>query len=412
MKKSVFFLLLSILPLLAFSQEVKKDENKLAMKWSGFVKSDFFWDSRQTVSAREGHFLLFPAPVSEDPDGTDINDKSNFNFLAIQSRISLDISGPEELGAKLSAKIEGDFFAQANDNINLFRLRHAYIKMNWDKTELLLGQYWIPMFIPACFPGTVSFNTGSPIQPFGRNPQIRFSHNVGDIKLIAIASAQRDYTSRGPAGVSGEYLRNSAIPELSAQLHYANEGINAGIGGSYKQIVPQLKTGTGFATSESVGGFNGIAFLKISCKKVTVKFEGVYGQNIPDVLNIGGFGVSDSTDALHGYVTYVPLSTMSAWTEIHTNGKQWQYGIFGGYSKNLGASEDVIGPIYGLGTNIESLYRVSPRIIYNAGSLRLALEAEYTVANYGSTRDAKAVPTDLTAADNLRVLAAVYYFFK
>ena len=52
------------------------------------------------------------------------------------------------------------------------------------------------------------------------------------------------------------------------------------------------------------------------------------------------------------------------------------------------------------------------RIIMNSGKVRFALEGEYTVANYGSTTDAKGVPTDLTSADNIRVLAAVYYFFK
>jgi len=49
----------------------------------------------------------------------------------------------------------------------------------------------------------------------------------------------------------------------------------------------------------------------------------------------------------------------------------------------------MVGPVYGLGTNIASLYRISPRVIYNSGKMRFALEFEYTVANYGSTRDAK-----------------------
>ncbi|RLD65117.1 MAG: hypothetical protein DRI95_09415 [Bacteroidetes bacterium] len=413
MKKSIFIALIMVLPLISFAQDDKKEESKFKLDFSGFVKNDFFWDTRQTVAAREGHFLLWPKSVLGDPDGKDINDKASFNFLSIQTRLSLGISGPDAFGAKISGKIEGDFFAQGNLNINLFRLRHAYVKMNWTNTELMFGQYWIPMFITDCFPGTVSFNTGTPIQPFGRNPQIRFTQKLGKLKLIAIASSQRDYTSRGADGVTGGYLRNSAIPELSAQIHFAKEkALVAGIGASYKQIVPQIETGQGYATNESVSSFNSIAFLKVKTSAITFKLEGVYGQNIADVLSIGGIAITDSTDLTRGFVKYSPLSTMSVWAEIHTNGKKVQVGIFGGYTKNLGSTNDVVGPIYGLGTNIESLYRVSPRIMLNSGKVRFALEGEYTVANYGSSRNIKGVPTDLTAASNMRVLFAVYYFFK
>ena len=402
-----------LIPLISFSQEEeKKEESKFQVKFSGFVKNDFFWDSRQTVAAREGHFLLWPSAINEDADGNDINDKANFNFLAIQSRLSVSLTGPDAFGAKISAKIEGDFFAQANDNINLLRLRHAFVKMNWTNTELLMGQYWIPMFVTACFPGTVSFNTGVPMQPFGRNPQIRLTQKFGDLKFIAVAASQRDYASRGAAGPTGTYLRNSAIPELSAQLHFAKEKtFITGVGGSYKQIVPQIVTSTGFATTETVSSFSSIAFMKIKTDAITIKMEGIYGQNMPDVLSIGGFAVTESTDIVRGIVKYSPLTTMSAWADIHTNGKEVQYGVFAGYTKNLGSEKDVVGAIYGLGTNIESLYRVSPRVIFNSGKMRFALEGEYTVANYGAATDVKGIPIDLTEAINIRVLAAVYYFF-
>ena len=400
-----------VLPLISFSQE-KKEESKFKVKFSGFVKNDFFWDSRKTVAAREGHFLLWPSAINRDADGNDINDKVNFNFLAIQSRLSVGLSGPDAFGAKISAKIEGDFFAQANDNINLLRLRHAFVKMNWTNTELLVGQYWIPMFVTACFPGTVSFNTGVPMQPFGRNPQIRLTQKMGNFKFIAVASSQRDYASRGAAGPSGEYLRNSALPEFSTQLHFAKEkAFIAGVGGSFKQIVPQIVTGEGYATDETVSSFNGIAFMKIKTAAVTIKIEGIYGQNIADVLSIGGFAITDSTDLAKGYVKYSPLTTASFWADIHTNGKEIQFGVFGGYTENMGTDKNVVGSIYGLGTNIESLYRVSPRIMFNSGKMRFALEGEYTVANYGSTIDTKGVPTDLSEVSNMRVLAAVYYFF-
>ncbi len=398
----------------------KKKKSSIKMSFSGFIKNDYFWDTRQTVSAREGHFLLFPAPVKKDPDGKDINASPNFNFLSIQSRVRVNITGAKALNAKISGKLEADFFGQLNPNINLLRLRLAYINMDWGNTELRFGQDWIPMFITDCYPGTVSFNTGSPIQPFGRNPQIKLTQKFGKIKLIGVAMAQRDYADRGAAGATGTYLRNSATPEFSLQLHYksvnkeAGTAFVTGIGASYKTIKPQIETGTGYSTDELVGGMNGIAFLKIKAKKFTVKLEGIYGENMPDVLSIGGFLVSDSVDMVKGYVKYSPIKTMSFWTDIHSNGKNWQFGIFAGYTQNMGATKDMYSsssPVYGLGTTIADLYRVSPRVMYNINKLRFALEFEYTVANYGSTRDAKGIPTDLTQANNLRTLFAAYYFF-
>ncbi len=44
-----------------WAQEKEKEEEKnFGVKFSGFVKNDFFYDTRQTVAAREGHFLLWP----------------------------------------------------------------------------------------------------------------------------------------------------------------------------------------------------------------------------------------------------------------------------------------------------------------------------------------------------------------
>ncbi len=62
---------------LCFAGAMAQDGNtdKPQIKVAGLVKTDFFFDSRQTVSAREGHFLLFPAAHNYDLDGSDINCK-------------------------------------------------------------------------------------------------------------------------------------------------------------------------------------------------------------------------------------------------------------------------------------------------------------------------------------------------
>jgi len=67
--------------------------------------------------------------------------------------------------------------------------------------------------------------------------------------------------------------------------------------------------------------------------------------------------------------------------------------------------------VYGRGTTIRSLYRIAPRLIYNSGKVRMALELEYTNAAYGENYDEFYIPAETTNADNLRILAAIYYFF-
>ncbi|MCK5065858.1 MAG: hypothetical protein KAR16_00400, partial [Bacteroidales bacterium] len=218
MKRYLIIALVMVSTAAVTAQE--KEESEFGIKLSGFIKSDFFWDSRQTISAREGHFMLWPDPVELDNNGNDLNGKSSFNFLSIQSRFTIGLKGPDAFGAKTSGLLEGDFFAQASDNINLFRLRHAFVKLNWEHLEIMAGQFWNPLFVTSCFPGTVSFNTGTPLQSFARNPQLRFTYKTGGLSIIAAALSQRDYATVGESGGNTSYLRNSAIPDMHLQLHF------------------------------------------------------------------------------------------------------------------------------------------------------------------------------------------------
>ena len=404
---------------------IAQDESKFGIKFSGFVKNDFFYDSRQTVSAREGHFLLWPSPENLDEDGDDINARANFNFLAIQSRLKGTISGPDAFGAKTSGLIEGDFFAQANDNINLLRLRHAVVKLNWTHLEVLAGQYWNPLFVTDCFPGTVSFNTGTPLQSFARNPQIRVSYNLGSLKITAAALSQLDYTSRGVRGPSCCYIRNSATPDMHFQLQYGAKngitgtGILLGGGIAYKTISPRLEstistTNEVYRVEELVGGITAIAFSKVTTSPVTFKLEARYGENIADVLAISGFAIKEITNPTTGEQSYTPLKSMTFWGEVHTNGKIVQVGIFGGLLNNMGTKEAMSDPandVYGLATDVRSLIRISPRIVFNSGKTRLAFELDYSRAAYGQNYNEFYIPDQTTAVANLRGLLAIYYYF-
>jgi len=422
------FLIFIVLSLLAKGQE-KKEEPKFGISFSGFVKTDIFYDSRQTVNIREGHFLLYPENKKPDLYGNDINAKDQFGILSIQTRLTGKITGPDVLKAKSSALIEADFFGNENSNfpdVNGFRLRHAIIKLNWQSAELLIGQYWHPLFIPECFPDVVSFNTGAPFQPFSRNPQIRFSKKAGDIKLIVAVAEQRDFSSNGPDGASTKYLRNSVLPDINMHLQYSriwdeNNEFLIGIGGEYKQLVPRLysqsdknlKDGTDsiyYAGGDKVRSFAISVYSKLRLKPLTIKAYSIYGSNLYDLVMLGGYAVQSINQGVRWSYDYAPVKNLSLWTEISTNGKI-QAAVFAGFTRNLGTANDNTGIYYSRGTNINSVYRFSPRMIANFEKLRIAAELEFTSVQYGIADVKGLVNSGLITVSNLRPLLAFYYFF-
>ena len=436
--KKFFLVFLVSVPLLIMSQ----DEKKFGIKFSGFVKSDIYFDSRQTWDARDGHFLLYPKNEDLDFDGNDINATSKFNMLSIQTRLRGVISGPDAFGAKTSGLIEGAFFGNIGSDMNGFRLRHAFVKLTWPKAELLVGQFWHPMFVTSCFPGTVSFNTGTPFQPFSRNPQIRFTKRFGDFNLIGTITEQVDFKDNGPLLPSTRYIINSGIPELNLRFEYKKENLVVGVGANYKTLMPRLYVessnvdypeGIKVKTNQTISGTSYFAYFKYKSKPLTIKLYGVSGQLMYGMTNLGGYAEKEiiREEILNiepipiepiyktTNITYTPITTTSVWVDVHSNGKTWQAGLFGGFTKNAGANDSIVGENYSRGANIEYVYRISPRVIYNNGKFRVAPEIEYTVAAYATTDketgllniDEKGVVTGSKEIGNFRFLIGVYYFF-
>ncbi len=401
---------LLLLTFLLFSMTLLAQTNKKNWKveFSGFVKTDMFFDTRQTVSVREQHFLLYPKAEQFDVMGKDINDKANFNILSIQTRLRAKVTGPVIAGAKSSAFVEGAFFGHTNADINGFRLRHAFLKLDWKNTALLIGQYWHPFFVPEVFPGVVSFNTGVPFQPFSRNPQIRLTQKFNKLFLTLTAASQRDFADIGPAGTGSVYLRNSGIPMLGAQLMYKSKGVVIGGGLNIKTLLPRLVTTKNYKSEETITATAFIGYLKFVHKNFSAKFEGVYGSDMYDLLMIGGYGVK-STDPITGIEKYEGIKTFSMWTDL-SYGKKIAVGLFAGYSKNMGADVNINGPIFARGSNIEYAFRITPRLIYNLNKVRFATELEYTTASYG-TISSDATVANSKSISNLRLLIAAYYFF-
>ncbi len=405
------FLALFLAPNISIAQE----EEKVTVKISGHIWAESIFDTRQTVNAREGDVLLFPAKKLLDKNGEDINAKASFNMLNIHSRARLKITAPTFLNAKVSGLIEGDFVGSANDKIGLFRLRHAMVKLNWAKSELLAGQYWHPMFTTDVYPQVASWGAALPYFPLERSAQLRYSYGATEnSKLSITASTQLDFKSTGPNGPSTEYIRNAAVPEFN--LTYvlglkSNFLIGANVG--YKTLKPQLSytvNALTYKSEESIGSYHLNLFSKIKMDNAAIRLGAIYGQNLYDFVMLGGYGVS-GTNA-NGESEYTNFKTGSYWLDVDSGliGEKITLGLYAGYTKNYGADNPITGAVYARGTDIDFSYRISPRIIYGIGNVRFRCEVAYDTAAYG-TPDANYKVQNTNNVSNIRFLFATTLHF-
>lgn len=397
-------------------QKDTKTENNFGIKFGGFVRNDIMFDSRQIISAREGDLSLYAKDKSLDANGKDINAAPTFHMLAITSRLSGTITGPDAFGAKTSGIIEAEFFGNFDGGINEFRLRHAWAKLDWEKTQLAFGQYWHPMFVTDCYPGVVDFNTGMPFQPFNRSPQVRLTQKLSkEFSMIAAIISQRDFASVAPSGyAANDPARNGVVPNLHLQFQYKTPKFLFGAGVDYKSLRPRLNSGTpNVVSKERVNSTSLIAYTKFTTKPVVIKAEAVIGQNLTDHVMVGGYlGYVASVGAVE---TYKATKTNSFWFDIAGTGKKVVPGLFIGYTTNGGADLGATAA-YGRGIGvsgraIDNVMRISPRCEFISGKFKFGLEVEHTAAKYGAVTSDSKVSGTTDNLNNTRVLFTSTFSF-
>ncbi len=399
---------------------IEKEISKPTIVLGGFVNANAMYDTRQVVEAREGYLLLYPKNVKNDKEGNDVNAHGSFNQYAMTARLIVKAIGPDILGAKANAHLEGDFTGASNLENNSFRLRHAYARLTWPKVTFLAGQYWHPLDIPEMLPNVLSLNTGAPFRSFSRQPQIRTDIKLGKFIWVLAATSQRDYVNNGPEKDSSSsiYLRNSGIPNLHSQLQYSNEHIFAGIGFDYKQLCPRLTTANNYEANEKVNSCSFTGFMKVSLKPLVIKAQAIYGQNLNDHLMMGGYGVT-AIDPITDRRTYKSLNQLAAWVGITTTGQVVQYSLFAGFAKGFGANDSIISPnVYTRGidrwggrkADVDYVYRIAPMVTWMVGKVAFAAELEYTAAAYGPADKYYRISSSNEVA-NVRSTISVAYNF-
>lgn len=381
MKHKLIFLLL-IATFHSYAQSFLSSKG-IKVDFSGFVRNDFIFDSRKNVCACDHLLEFFPYKPAYDDNGKDIYAQPNAQFLNTFSRFGTRFSGLELGKATVSAYVEIDFtgFSETNG----IRLRHAYTSFVWPKSTLLFGRAWHPTFIEKVYPSVLNENTGLPFQVFNRSPQVRFTHHlVENLDFIAAAVYQFNYANMGPDGKTYRYQREAVVPNLHAQLQFFNENWVAGAAIDWKSIKPRYATtGTNgtFKTSEKLNTWAVLTYLKYSKDKFELKAKSMFGQNVSESLLPGGYAVATVDDAT-GAETYTPLNHIYNWINF-TYGQTWKVGMFAGYLKNLGTSDEPVGPFYGMATDIDRIYKISPQLIYTFKNFMFGWELSWTTAAYG-----------------------------
>lgn len=387
------------------------------MKISGYVKAEGIYDQRQNLTFRDGYFLFFPLDRRPDVRGKDINSRGDFGEYAIQTRIRFEAFGPD-IGPMHSRNyIEGDFFGTTDETIDTFRLRHAYLELESEEFNFLAGQTWHPMFIPVTAPDTISFNTGTPINSFSRNPQFRIVYHNDSWDILGAAMGFLNFRPDGPIGFSNTYFRDAIMPNLHLQARYkwdcATNFIGAGV--DVMRICPRLVSNLNYKEVNPFTMFSAIVYSRLSYDEHIILYSKfAYAENATMWAMIGGYAVH-SVDPLTDIRTYTPLRTISFWSELIFEGNT-EPALFIGFAKNLGAKKTIIQSIdgedtvYGIGTDIKTLFRASPRIRWYIKSFVVGTEIEYTRATYGFL-DAFGDVVNTHPVSNTRFLFATYYIF-
>lgn len=383
-----------------------KSGGKPNLKPYGFVRNYFYYDSRQNYSSNMGLFGQIPKDEVYDKSNPDydLNSESEMNYLAITTRLGLNVSGVRALNADLAAKIEMDFCGFSGNNF-MIRLRQAYFNMKWKegKHTLLMGQTWHP--VSGDLPDVLGLASGSPFHPFNRSPQIRYDFKTAGLDFTAAALWQFQYKSVGPTGYDSKFNK---IPECYLGVDYSHNGFKIGYGVDIISIVPRTsatiqqqveKTNEAGETvpekvdklvkvDERLTTCSPVLYLSYTKKDFSLKAKGILAENTPHLSMFNGYGVSEIYE--DGSQAYTPIRSLTGYVNM-CYGKKFKGNLFVGFSKNLGSKDELVdlSKVYTRSSvkNIDFMWRVCPAFSYNVSGFTIGLEYELTNVGYGDEVD-------------------------
>ena len=325
------FLLLLISSTVVFAGQPQKGSK---IQFYGFLRMDMAYDTSRMSDTQIPVFVR-----SEDPNapGAAPENQSEFTLYTRMTRFGLNLSGSEveAIGSpKLTGRIEVDFYGgPASDSRNMFRMRHAWAKLQWGNFLLLAGQTsdLISPLYPSVNADMLMWGTGNLAD---RRPQTRIQYilPIGASQLLIQSAAgltnaidRKDLDKNGvPDGeVSGLPTLQGRLAlrlpiwktddgksqplEIGAWGHQAWEELDAPLDGTEKD-----------AFQSSVVGVD--LKLPLYQDRLALIAEGWTGKNLSDVR--GGIlqGINTKTGAeIHATGGFAQLSWTTVKTERYKN---------------------------------------------------------------------------------------------
>lgn len=381
--------------ILAFSvtalvRAAENDDKRVKFKFGGRIDAQLFHDDYTSKATHSGIFYYFPLAPAYNAQGKDVHAENSLRFGVANSRLSVSVAAADILGGTASGYIETDFMGSGS-NLGLLRLRHAYITLDWKRSQLMIGQTNNLSVPEEVFPNTVAHGAGTPLNPLSRIPQIRYSQRLGE--LVRLSAAIGFY-----AGSEGEAQAYGLVPDVALRLSVGDKQSMVSISGAVKSIRPRNLTVDSAQTHRRLTAFNASVFGLHTFgggHKLTAFF--MWGQDLSTLNMLGGYGPRlrdvEAGDPDYGYTA---TRTIALWLGFETKiMKGWQPGLLTGWTKNLGSGQaiDLVqASIPDKG--IDWYYRLSPRLWYHYKQLSFGLEYMYSLASWGKAFDTRYRPTE------------------
>jgi hypothetical protein len=276
----------------------------------------------------------------------------HLGMTARQSRLGIRVTGAKVGRASVTGVLEGDFFGGyptvgIGDNMGVFRLRLANVRLDWTKGSLVVGQDWM-IFAPVN-PLSIS-SAGIPLfaaagNPWSRLPQVRgewktktmllqgglLAPQTGDFNAAFFyqpgsgALSETPFLQGRAAVILADFAASKKVATIGVSGHWGRSRVTTashdrtvdsnGIAADWVLPIGTRVTvqGEAFAGS-NLGGFQGGIFQGVIADGATANSDGsvrldgprgigskggwvqVTGAVTPTVTVHGGFGTDDPDD--------------------------------------------------------------------------------------------------------------------
>lgn len=401
------WIVILLIPFLAQAVEYREDliPSLLHYRFTGFIRNDFFADTRQSLQFRSNPLLVVPREPNYDPLCADSNAVNKFGITPLRSYLRLDVWGNDFATVDAHACLQVDFIGPQELQQGLLRCWYLYGELYSERNQCIVGQFRHPFRPIRVFPGSLTYNPAAIEQA----PQLRWRHTFANgISTIITAFSELAFPSFGlaqpllggcpchcpPASNAVNslplFIQNSTKPGVAGRIEYSSPMVVVGCGLLGFSLLPRLVTNLCYPNDATVPACWATAYGAVTTCDIDWKTQLLWGQNVASINPVGGYVAAQCSNETGG-CRYRALQDLLIWSDC-----SWQRhpvvhpGFYLEFTTIVGHGPTAIDPVtqaatvYGTDGRLHSVLRCSPRIIIDWGDLKFGIEYSYIRALYGS----------------------------